>query len=331
MPEPQPTILLDVHAHLVPVLPERLGAFDGVAWDAGKGVLSVDGHPIGMKPLYDPAALLRWMDEQGVGHVWISAPPPTYRQQLRGAAARAWADYLNDGLARIAAASGGRLSALVHLPTEAPEVAAAIAAETIARGHLLFAMPCGTGDERTLGDAEFEPLWQALGDAGAFVFFHPGECADGRLSAFYLTNLLGNPYESTVAIAHLVLSGVLERHPGLQTCFAHGGGLTASVAGRWQRGHATARPGLDTTREPPAQGLRRIMVDCICHGDTALQLVEETFGADHVVFGSDWPFPMGLVEPQRQMADSAATRRARIFSDNSGRLRARYSCTEEGS
>jgi aminocarboxymuconate-semialdehyde decarboxylase len=309
-------IILDVHAHLAPIIEARLEDLEGVDWNAKDRVMHVDGHAVGMKPLFDPAQLIDWMAQNGVEQAWISAPPPLYRQHLKGSEARAWANYLNDGLAAIAAQSSGRLVALYHLPTQDPAVAAAVAAEAIADGHILFSMPTGTGDQRTLGDSPFDALWQTLDAAGAFIFLHPGECADGRLRSFYLSNLLGNPYESTVAIAHLIFAGVLERHSAMQLCFAHGGGLAPMVAGRWQRGHATARPGIDPERPAPADLLRRIHVDCICHSESAAILAEETFGSDKVVFGSDWPFPMGLVDPQEQLGSFNAERRTRYLSRN---------------
>lgn len=314
------SIRLDVHAHLVPVDEARLADIDGVSFDREGTAMVVDGHRVGMKPLFKPERLIAWMDDNGVAEAWISAPPPLYRQHLRGEAALQWARYLNDGLADIAAASKGRLGVLMHLPTEDPETAAALAGALVAAGHRRFAMPCGTGDARGLSEAAFEPLWRALDAAGAFVFLHPGECADGRLKAFYLSNLVGNPYESTVAIAHLVFGGVLDRFPGIRFCFAHGGGLAPMAAGRLQQGYDTDRPGVDKALTPPRQALRRLRVDCICHSETGVMLAEETFGEGNVVFGSDWPFPMGLVEPQRQVGAYAAERLARLFDANPARL-----------
>lgn len=320
MNSPLPAIRLDVHSHLAPVVPERLAGLAGVNWDAEKNVMTVDGHAVGMKQLFQPEALMRWMDKHNVEQAFISAPPPLYRQQLRAAASRIWAGYLNDGLEAIAQASAGRFTALMHLPTECPEVAAQIAEEWTGRGHALFAMPAGAGDNRTLADADFEPLWQILDKAEAFVFFHPGECCDGRLKSFYLTNLLGNPYESTVALAHLIFGGVLERHRHFTPCFAHGGGLLPMVAGRFERGFATARPGVDTSRVPPAELLGRIHVDCICHSQAAARHAEETFGEENVLFGSDWPFPMGLVEPHEQLAGFSDQRLRNYFDGNPRRL-----------
>jgi len=319
-------ILLDVHAHLIPVVEDRLATIEGVSWD-GEAMI-IDGHKVGMKPIFKPEAFAKWMDDNRVEHAFISAPPPLYRQHLRGAEARAWADYVNDGLLEIAERYPGKMSVLIHLPTEAPDVAAAIARDCTGEGHTLFAMPAGTGDERTLGMAEFEPLWAALDAAGAFVFFHPGECGDGRLKSFYLTNLLGNPYESAVALGHLIFAGVLERYPNIVPCFAHGGGLLPMVAGRFERGFDTARPGVDVSKAPPSRVIPGIYVDCICHSEAAAIHAEATFGSEHVVFGSDWPFPMGLVEPHAQLATYAPERRQRYFQINPAALKARLNSKE---
>lgn len=313
-------ITLDTHAHLIPVEPDALAGFDGISWDADEGKMTIDGHTVGIRPIYKPQALLDWMEREAVAHAWISAPPPTYRQHLQGQEAQAWTDFLNAGLAKIATDSGGRLTALPHLPTQAPDVAVAIAVAAGAQGLRAFSMPTGTGDDRTLSDPAFAPLWAALDRIGATVFFHPGSCADGRLKAFYLGNLVGNPHESTVAISHLVLGGILEAHPNLTPVFAHGGGTYPMVADRIQRGFDTDRPGVDTAATRPADLLSRIHVDCICHGPAALALAEQTFGTENVVFGSDWPFPMGLVNPHDQLADVGADRRTRIFGANAAAL-----------
>jgi aminocarboxymuconate-semialdehyde decarboxylase len=313
-------IALDVHAHLAPVFPDDLDSVEGVAWKAEAGVLSVDGHDVGMKPLFDPPALVAWMARNKVEHAWISIPPPLYRMHLRGDDARNWVRYANRGLQRIADAHPEQLSPLPHLPLQDPQIANDTAKEWIARGHRRFGAPSGGHGEQVLSDTAYEPLWRALNDAGAFVFFHPGECADGRLSAFYLSNLIGNPYETAVAIGHLSFGGVFERYPDIRFCFAHGGGVLPMLAGRFERGFATARPGIDTKAASPRKLFRNVCVDCIVHDPAALALAEDVFGESQVVFGSDWPFPMGIVEPHQQMAAIEPQRRRRIFCDNPERL-----------
>lgn len=320
MSESSERIVLDVHAHLAPVLPDKLASIDGVTWQPDKKTLVVDGHHVGMKPLFDPPALIAWMDRNAVAKAWISIPPPLYRAQLQGDAARAWATYANDGLAGIAAEYSDRLAPLPHLPLQAPEIAVAVAREWIARGHRRFGAPSGGHGDLVLSDKCYEPLWQVLNEAGSFVFFHPGECADGRLTAFYLSNLLGNPYETSVAIAHLAFGSVFERFGRIRFCFAHAGGVLPMVAGRFERGFHTARPDIDTKRLSPKKAFANVCVDCIAHDAASLALAEQTFGEGNVVFGSDWPFPMGLIEPHAQLASIGQARRKRIFCDNPGWL-----------
>ncbi len=313
-------ISLDVHAHLAPIFPDELSAIDGVTWNADAKALVVDGHTVGMKPLFDPPALVAWMDRNNVVSAWISIPPPLYRAHLQGDDARAWASYCNSGLQTIADQYPDRLSPLPHLPLQSPQIATDVAREWIARGHRRFGAPSGGHGDQVLSDKAYEPLWRTLDEARAFVFFHPGECADGRLTAFYLSNLLGNPYETAVAIGHLQFGGVFERFANIRFCFAHGGGVLPMLAGRFERGFDTARPDIDTKAISPRKMFRNVCVDCITHDPDSLMLAEQVFGDTNVMFGSDWPFPMGLVEPHQQMASLDPQRRKRIFCDNPDRL-----------
>jgi aminocarboxymuconate-semialdehyde decarboxylase len=306
---------LDVHAHLIASDGAALAQFEGVTWDAASQKLVVDSHPIGLKALFRPAELIAWMDNNAVERAWISAPPPVYRPDLAAAEAGRWASALNDELYAIAQQYPARLSPLYHLTVEHPEIALGIARDKIAAGHRRFAMAAG-GVQHVLSAPAYEPLWAALNAASAFLFLHPGEGCDARLDPYYLHNLLGNPTETAIAASHLVFAAVLQRYPDLQICLAHAGGTTAALAGRWERGHATARPGLDTSHEAPRLALRRFCVDCIAHDNDALQLAAKVFGEDRIVFGSDWPFPMGLPQPHAQLEDLEPGLRRRIFCDN---------------
>lgn len=310
-------IALDVHAHLVPANLEALAEIQGVRWDAERQLLNVDGRTVGVPSLYQPRSLIRWMDEHEVRKAWISIPPPLYRQQLDAGAARKWTGYLNDGLARICADHPDRLAPLFHLPVEHPGLAAELAATRIAETDPCgFAMAAGGPATPVYSDAVLDPLWARLAAARCFVFVHPGACCDGRLKAFYLENLIGNPYETAVAASHLMFGRVCERFPGIRFCLAHGGGATALLAGRLQHGFATARAGIDTSTEPPQTTLRRFYADCVVHDNAGLAFVAHAFGEDRILFGSDWPFPMGVLEPSRHLASLAPGLRRKILWDN---------------
>jgi len=288
------TIDLDVHAHLAPVNPVTLAAIDGVTWDLAARCLDVDGRLLRITELYQPEKLIQWMDRKGIGQAWISIPPPLYRQQLSEDAAGHWCQYVNQELCAIASASRGRLRALIHLPLEHPSLALRIH-EGITEPEIAgCALAAGGHSRIVLSDEVYFPLWEKLNKEQSFVFLHPGTCHDKRLALFYLENLLGNPVETAVAATHLIMAGIPERFPQIRFCLAHGGGAFPGTVGRLERGFTTTRPGVNVSVERPLLAARRLWADGITHHPTALRLAEDVFGSDHILYGSDWPFPMGL-------------------------------------
>ena len=294
------TIDLDVHTHLAPIRPDRLATLAGVQWLPDTEVLVLDGHRVGVKDLFHPERLLAWMERHGVERSLVSIPPPLYRQHLDMDSARSWVRYVNDELLVIAQKSQGRLGALRYLPLEHPGLVHD-ALQDIQGGPQFegVAIAAGGHERIVLSDPVYQDLWQVLNDSHSFVFVHPGSCADTRLARFYLENLVGNPYETGVAAAHLVMAGVPARCPNIRFCLAHAGGAFPMLAGRMERGFETSRPDVPEGEERPLQAARRLFADCIAHHPSALRLARDVFGADHVMFGSDWPFPMGIPEPSK--------------------------------
>lgn len=269
----------DVHTHLIPptVLSAAHRGEFGLSVDSGS--LVVDGHRLPLRRLADPAALLHWITEQSLDGAVVSVPPALFRYD----AGVEWAELVNQGLRELATP---QLRVLAHLPLldpAAPSVAAGLAAEGVFGGFALG----------TPSYAGLDPVWQVLDALEAFTLIHPGSSDDKRLDSFYLSNLLGNPYETGVAAASLVFADVPGRFPGIRFCLCHGGGVTAAVAGRWQRGIDTDRPGIEPVSLPVAEALRRFYVDDLVHDDAVLELLHATFGPERVLAGSDWPFPMG--------------------------------------
>lgn len=296
-------IVLDVHAHLLPLGPAGVEGLAGVEW-AAEGHLVLDGAALRNRDIYDPAKLLAWMDRHRIAQAWISPPPTAYRPQLEPDAAHAWACTVNRAMAACAA-SHGALRAMAQLPVYHPAAAVSVAHEALAAGHRLFSMAAGDARRgRMLSDDAYRPLWELLDDARAFLLLHPAGACDRRYARFSLTNLLGGPVETAIAAAHLAMSGVLERYPDITMCLAHGGGGTAAVAGRLARGQDTGRDGAYLGGERIRTALQRFCVDCITHDADALQLVASVFGKDRVLFGSDWPFDMGLKDAGAALRDT---------------------------
>lgn len=290
-------IELDVHAHLVPIDAVQLAALPGIQWCAEDERLTIDGHLLAIKDLFHPERLLAWMDSQAISHSWISVPPPLYRQGLDMDSARVWCKYINAGLQRIVTQSTERLSALLHLPLEHPALVRELTDNTGLPAEFAgVALAAGGHPGVVLSDPVYLPLWQWLDQHKVFTFLHPGTCTDARLSKYYLDNLIGNPHETGIAAAHLVMAGIPSRFAGIRFCLAHAGGSFTALVGRLDHGLQTKRPGVSQEIERPLQAARRFHVDCIAHCPELLQLAGTVFGSQHVLFGSDWPFPMGLKE-----------------------------------
>ena len=313
-------ILLDVHAHLVPLRPGACAGEQGIEWSA-EGRLVLDGAELPNAQVYDPQALVTWMDRHGVGVAWVSVPPTLYRPQLDAHEAAKWCVVLNTALDAAVDPHASRLQAMHHLPMQHPDLAARIVSDARRVRQRRFAMPAGDPvGLRVLSDPAYEPLWAALHRAGAFLFLHPGRACDPRFRALSLTNLLGGPTETAIAGAHLAMAGILERYAGITFCLAHGGGTLPAAAGRLQRGQDTEREGAYLGGEKVRQALRRFCVDCITHDAESLKLAAATFGEDRVVFGSDWPFAMGLPDPELQLQHVPPRLRARVMRGNAAAL-----------
>lgn len=290
---------LDVHTHLAPINAARLANFPGVQWVGDQKVLLVDGHRVGVRALFEPERLIEWMDKHSIRRALVSVPPPLYRQHLSEADSVEWARYLNEGLLAVCAASGGRLGALLYLPLEHPNALPALLKEFGDSAFEGVTIAAGGHPGILYSQAHYVPLWEWMNERGSFAFMHPGACGDARLASFYLENLVGNPYESAVAASHLVLAGIPARYPRVRFCLAHAGGMFTGLVGRLQRGFDTARPGVDVNLEPPLQAARRFYADGIAHHPAGLRMAKEILGEDKILFGSDWPFPMGLETPDQ--------------------------------
>lgn len=288
-------IEVDVHTHLAPINSKRLGDLNGVQWDAASSRLTLDGHTVGVKDLFFADRLISWLDQNRIERALVSIPPPLYRQGLSGDDALTWTTYVNETMLEIIAPYKGRLEALFYVPLEHAQLIESLLNVYRGGGYAGVALAAGGHPGIVYSNAEYQSLWQCLDETKSFVFIHPGTCNDPRLAPYYLENLVGNPYETAVAASHLIMAGVPKSYPSIKFCLAHAGGAFPCLCGRLERGFLTNRPGIDVANiEPPLQAARRFYVDNIAHNDAALDLAREIFGPDKILYGSDWPFPMGL-------------------------------------
>jgi aminocarboxymuconate-semialdehyde decarboxylase len=133
-------------------------------------------------------------------------------------------------------------------------------------------------DNRDLDDPRFAPVFARIEQLGLPVFLHPQQTVGGaRLGDFYLSNLLGNPFDTAIAGAHLILGGVLDRHPALHFTLPHAGGALPILVGRLDAGW-TVRPETRRLAQQPSSYLRRFSYDTVSHSGPVLNFLIDTVG-----------------------------------------------------
>jgi aminocarboxymuconate-semialdehyde decarboxylase len=323
---------IDVHAHFYP---ERfLAAVEacGAPFRAGidrsdpRGpVLVVRGaRTPPLEPrFFDLPARLRSMDRQGVEVQALSLTIPMV-YWADGEAGHRLARAFNDAASEAHTTHPDRFVGCATLPMQDPPRAA----QELERASGLpgiRAVYLGTNmNGRELSDPAFFPIFERCEALRLPVLLHPiAVIGAERLTSFHLHNLLGNPFDTAVAAAHLVFGGVLDRLPRLQVCLPHAGGALPYLAGRLQHGQRVRPEAQKAARRPVGAYLRRFTYDTISHDPRALRYLIDTVGADRVMLGSDFCFDMGYprpVEVIRRLRGLSRADQARILSGNAGRL-----------
>ena len=295
---------VDVHAHIIvpEILREAAPAETWrprVLWEDGKQWVEYGGRRIGsaVHEFVDADKILAEMTARGVNGALLCPWVSLVRYDAPAAEALASCEVQNDALAALSKKHAGSVAALGLVPLQ--DVGLAVRELERLMGLGLKGVEIGTHVNGVYpGDARFWPFWEACEALDTFVFVHPVE-GGGReeLKAHYLWNVIGNPMETTVAAAHLILNGVLGKHPGLKILLAHGGGGLPALRGRLEHGFKV-RPEIQRAiSEPPLQTIRRFYFDTITHEPRLLRDLVETVGAERVLMGSDYPFDMGVERP----------------------------------
>ncbi len=346
-----PVPVIDVHAHLAPAgrLDELRALsptttpslrFEGAPPGAGEGGADPTGHdaasdaehvyfdyPDGTvngpvpRAIVDVDRRLGDMARTGVDHQVLSTRPQMFSYDSPGPLAAKLARLSNENLVEVSRRHPQRFSALLALPMQDTELSLAEiehwAPHREVRGVMIDSNLVG----RDFADPAFAPIWSALEEADLSVLVHPyqGDVVGmDRLRKHYLFNLIGNPIDTTIAMANVVFGGLVDRYPALRWGFVHGGGVAPYLVGRWDHGwHQREVTRALIPGKLPSELLRTFWYDCIVHDPRTLAYLGEVVGWERLMIGSDCPFDMGYVDPVAFMdhAPAQASRRA-LLSDN---------------
>ncbi|MDH6604602.1 putative TIM-barrel fold metal-dependent hydrolase [Streptomyces sp. SAI-208] len=257
------------------------------------------------------------LDAMGVD-VQVVGPMPMHHYWAEPDLAARLARTVNEAVAAHCGEAPQRLYGLGTVPLQHPDLAVALLDRAVTELGLYGIGVSTSVEGRELADPAHDDVWRRAEELGAVVFVHPWGCSLGeRLASHYLGNTVGQPVETTVALSHLIFSGVLDRFPRLKLVAAHGGGYLPTYIGRSD--HAwRVREDARGCAEPPSSYLRRMWFDALVYTPSALRHLVEEVGADRVVLGTDHPFDMGVDDPLARLdaAGLAPADRAAIAGGN---------------
>jgi predicted TIM-barrel fold metal-dependent hydrolase len=242
---------------------------------------------------------LQQMDEQGIDMQAVSLHVGQYHYWAGRDLAAEIVSIQNQRIAELCAAHPDRFVGLGAVALQHPDLAVEQMKHAIKELDMRGFMITGSVNDKELSDPMFHPFWAAAEELGTVIFIHPRNFPAGqsRLEGNgALSNVIGNPLETSVALSHLIFEGTLDRYPGVKICAAHGGGYLPSYIGRSdhcvENWSAVCKP----TGQLPSEYLKQIYFDSLIYTTENLRHLINTVGADRIVIGTDFPFNMGNVD-----------------------------------
>lgn len=252
--------------------------------------------------------------------ITLTAPGTTLETPERSAQL---AKLVNDALAQVISERPRRFTALATLPLNNPNATVAEFDRVMALGFK-GCMVYGNVNGVALHDERYMPLWERANDAGAVIHIHPNYPAGVEaMEQYWLMPLVGFMFDTTLAAAGLVFSGVVERHPRIRWILGHLGGAIPYLAERLDRGFEAYPECRVHIARPPSDYLKKFFYDTVNFDPKALRLAVEFAGVSQLLAGSDYPH---LISSMAKMQESiaaiglSASDNARILAGNAREL-----------
>ncbi len=278
---------IDVHSHCL-----FHDAVSLLGDDAGRVFVPVNGAE---NQYIVVAERLKQMDAMAIDMEVLSINPFWYRKDRDTAAAIV--KLQNEHLAELCATHPDRFAAFASLALQFPDLAADQLTYAVKTLGLRGAQIGGNVAGEEFSNPKFHPVWAKAEELGAVLFIHPQSTPElaGRFKGNgWLSNTIGNPLDTTIALQHLIFEGTLDRFPGLKVLAAHGGGYLGSYAARSDHACFVAPPGACNPdiklQRKPSEYLRRLYFDALVFTPEALRHLVAQVGASQVMLGSDHPF-----------------------------------------
>jgi len=311
--------VIDIHNHFFPrEWPDLAARYGSPNWprikhtEPGKAEIMVGDRFFRQiySACWDANVRLSEMDRDGIDVQVISATPVLFAYDRPVEHALDCALLFNDAALELCAQSKGRLKSLCQVPLQDIHASCKELSRCMRAGHLSVQIGNHVG-EKNLDDPGIVTFLHHCADEGAAVLVHPWDMLGSeRMPRYMMPWTVGMPAETQLGIVAMILGGAFDKLPAkLRICFAHGGGSFAFLLGRLENAwhhHPVARGVCDL---PPSQYVNRFSVDSAVFDERALQFLVGTMGAERVMLGSDYPFPLGEHRVGTLIRSSALTPR----------------------
>ena len=308
--------VIDVHAHVVfEALNGSAGHYGPEAGidEQGARFFRIGGYT--MKPIsYDGTVFtdldirISHLDRLGIDIQVLSPNPLTFLHGIEPTIATDFCHQHNQLMADTVAAAPDRLVGLAALPMQDPSAACEELEHAVSVLGLKGAM-IGTDIPQSFADQSLDTLYQKLTDLDVPVFVHASSTdgvrglKDDRLSQHNLSLSLGYAQEETLAVAQLLLGGVLDRHPRLDVCVSHGGGAAAFLAEKIdQLAQVDPAASESVKRNGFGHELQNLWFDTHVKGEVAAAALRHYAHEDKLVLGTNLG---GFDTPEALSTDAA--------------------------
>ena len=271
--------------------------------------------------LWDPEIRCNEYDTFGIDVQVLSTVPVMFSYWAKPEHALDLSKLLNDHIASIIDDQPGRFIGLGTLPMQDPSLAVS-ELERCVKELGLSGVQIGTNiNGLNLNDDSLFEVFESAESLNTAIFIHPWYMmGEKEMNQYWLPWLVGMPAETSRAICSMIFGGVFERLPNLRVAFAHGGGAFPATIGRIDHGF-NVRPDLCAINNDklPSTYLGKFWVDSLVHDRTALSYLISKIGMEKIALGTDYPFPLGELEPGsliNKMNDLSADNRDMLFSRN---------------
>jgi aminocarboxymuconate-semialdehyde decarboxylase len=238
---------------------------------------------------------LKAMDAMGVDMEVLSINPFWYRRER--ALAAEIVRVQNEKLAELTASRPDRFAAFASLSLQFPDLAVEQLERAIKQQGLKGAAIGGSVLGENFSSTRFHPVWAKAEELGAVLFIHPQstpELARRFKGNGWLSNTIGNPLDTTIALEHLIFEGTLDRFPGLKIIAAHGGGYLPSYAARQDHACFVSPQNCDAEiklAKAPSEYLKQLHYDALVFTPEGLRHLVAQVGASQLMLGTDHPIP----------------------------------------